>query len=176
MNVVDTLARTGKELREYVDAYKDYRSSEKELNDMRLQAQKNREEEDYLRFQHKGLSEVSLKPGEQEELEEELEALTHSEEIKSGLFAVISMLSEDENNIESLLKSTKDTLQNVQNVYPKVAELTERVMSAYIDLKDVRDDVSRNFEEIEYNPERQQIIEERLSAIYNLQKSTLLQQ
>lgn len=170
LNVVDTLARTGKELREYVDAYKDYRSSEKELNDMRLQAQKNREEEDYLRFQHKGLSEVSLKPGEQEELEEELEALTHSEEIKSGLFAVISMLSEDENNIESLLKSTKDTLQNVQNLYPKVAELTERVMSAYIDLKDVRDEVSRNFEEIEYNPERQQIIEERLSAIYNLQK------
>lgn len=40
LNVVDTLARTGKELREYVDAYKDYRSSEKELNDMRLQAQK----------------------------------------------------------------------------------------------------------------------------------------
>ncbi|MDD4778211.1 MAG: DNA repair protein RecN [Fermentimonas sp.] len=170
LNVVDTLAATDKELKEYEKAFTDFRSSEKELNETRLLSQKNRKEEDYLRFQLKSLSEISLKPGEQEELEEELEALTHSEEIKSGLFAVISMLSEDEKSIESLLKSTKDTLQNVQNVYPKVAELTERVNSAYIDLKDVREEASRYFEEVDFDPGRQQIIEDRLSAIYSLQK------
>ena len=170
LNVVDTLAMTDEELKEYEKAYNDYRSSEKELNETRLQSQKNRKEEDYLRFQLKGLSDISLKPGEQEELEEELEALTHSEEIKSGLFTVISMLSEDEKNIESLLKSTKDVLQNVQNVYPKVSELTERVRSAYIDLKDVREEASRIFEEVDFDPDRQQLIEDRLSAIYSLQK------
>lgn len=170
LNLVDTLARTEVELKEYEKAFADYHSSDKKLNELRIQSQKNKEEEDYLRFQYNNLSEISLKPDEQEELEKELEALTHSEEIKSGLFAVISMLSEDENNIESLLRSTKDTLQNVEKVYPKVAELTERVRSAYIDLKDVREEASRKFEEVDFDPERQQIIEDRLSIIYGLQK------
>ena len=135
LNVVDTLAATEDELSNYEKAYTEYHSSLKELNDLLNQYQKNKEEEDYLRFQHKSLSDASLKPGEQEQLEEELEALTHSEEIKSGLFAVIAMLSEDEKSIESLLKTTKDRLQIVQNVYPKVTDLTERVRTAYIDLK-----------------------------------------
>ena len=170
LNVVDTLAATEDELSNYEKAYTEYYSSLKELNDLLNQYQKNKEEEDYLRFQHKSLSDASLKPGEQEQLEEELEALTHSEEIKSGLFAVIAMLSEDDKSIESLLKSTKDTLQNVQNVYPKVTDLTERVRTAYIDLKDVREEASRYFEDIDFDPERQQLIEDRLSTIYGLQK------
>ncbi|HBT84635.1 MAG: DNA repair protein RecN [Fermentimonas sp.] len=170
LNVVDTLAATEDELSNYEKAYTEYHSSLKELNDLLNQYQKNKEEEDYLRFQHKSLSDASLKPGEQEQLEEELEALTHSEEIKSGLFAVIAMLSEDEKSIESLLKTTKDRLQIVQNVYPKVTDLTERVRTAYIDLKDVREEASRYFEDIDFDPERQQLIEDRLSTIYGLQK------
>ncbi len=170
LNVVDTLAATEDELSNYEKAYTEYHSSLKELNDLLNQYQKNKEEEDYLRFQHKSLSDASLKPGEQEQLEEELEALTHSEEIKSGLFAVIAMLSEDEKSIESLLKTTKDRLQIVQNVYPKVTDLTERVRTAYIDLKDVREEASRYFEDIDFDPKRQQLIEDRLSTIYGLQK------
>lgn len=170
LNVVDTLAATEDELSNYEKAYTEYHSSLKELNDLLNQYQKNKEEEDYLRFQHKSLSDASLKPGEQEQLEEELEALTHSEEIKSGLFAVIAMLSEDEKSIESLLKTTKDRLQIVQNVYPKVTDLTERVRTAYIDLKDVREEASRYFQDIDFDPERQQLIEDRLSTIYGLQK------
>jgi len=170
LNVVDTLAATEDELSNYEKTYTEYHSSLKELNDLLNQYQKNKEEEDYLRFQHKSLSDASLKPGEQEQLEEELEALTHSEEIKSGLFAVIAMLSEDEKSIESLLKTTKDRLQIVQNVYPKVTDLTERVRTAYIDLKDVREEASRYFEDIDFDPERQQLIEDRLSTIYGLQK------
>lgn len=170
LNVVDTLAATEDELSNYEKAYTEYHSSLKELNDLLNQYQKNKEEEDYLRFQHKSLSDASLKPGEQEQLEEELEALTHSVEIKSGLFAAIAMLSEDEKSIESLLKTTKDRLQIVQNVYPKVTDLTERVRTAYIDLKDVREEASRYFEDIDFDPERQQLIEDRLSTIYGLQK------
>lgn len=170
LNVVDTLAKTEKEKHDYEKAYEEYRVLVKELKDLRTQSQKNKEEEDYLRFQLTSLSEVSLKSGEQEQLEEELEILTHSEDIKTGLFTVISMLSEDEKNVESLLKSTKDILQNVQNVFPKVEDLSERVRYAYIELKDVREETSRFFEEIEFDPERQKLVEDRLSTLYGLQK------
>lgn len=170
LSLIDILAGTAIEKQDYKKVYSDYRLLEKKINDLRVQSKKNKEEEDYLRFQLKNLTEVKLKPGEQEELEEELETLTHSEDIKTGLFAVMSMLSEDEINVDSLLRSIVDALQDVQNVYPKVTELTERVRSAYIDLKDVLGDVSNYFEEIDFNPKRQQLIENRLSDIYGLQK------
>ncbi len=169
LNLVDTLAGAVREREEYEKLFLEFRASEKKLRDLREQSQKNREEEDYLRFQFDSLTEASLQVGEQEKLEDELETLTHSEDIKKGLFTVISLFSEDEKNVESLLRSAREALEGIQHVYPKVAGLAERVSSAYIDLKDVRVEASRNFEEVDYDPGQQQVIEERLGTIYNLQ-------
>jgi len=159
LNVVDVLADTEKERLEYTKAFSAYRAAEQMLNELHLQARKNKEEEDYLRFQHTILSEAALQPGEQEKLESELEAITHTEEIKSGLFTVTELLSGDEQNVESMLRTVRDTLQQVQKVYPKVAELAVRADSAYIELKDVREEASRFFEEIDFDPNRQQLLE-----------------
>ncbi len=151
-------------------AYAAHRSVEQMLKELHLQARKNKEEEDYLRFQYTALSEAALQPGEQEKLESELEAVTHSEEIKSGLFTVSGLLSADEHSVLSSLRSVRDTLQQLQQVYPRVAELAVRVESAYIDLKDVAGETSHIFENIDFDPDRQQQLEERLSVIYDLQK------
>lgn len=170
LNVVDLLADTGNERMEYAAAFADYRSAEQLLRELHQQARKNKEEEDYLRFQYSALSEAVLQPGEQEKLESELEAVTHAEEIKSGLFTVAGLLSADEHNVTSSLHTVKDTLQQLQQVYPRVAELAVRVESAYIDLKDVAVEASHIFEDIDFDPNRQQQLEDRLSVIYDLQK------
>ncbi|MDR2816304.1 MAG: DNA repair protein RecN [Proteiniphilum sp.] len=170
LNVVDLLAGTAKERAEYGEAYSAHRSSEKALNDLREQSRKNREEEDYLRFQHTSLAEMNLQPGEQERHETELEAVVHAEEIKTGLFAATSLLSEDERSVESMLRTVADTLHNVQRFYPRLSELAARVDSAFIELKDVREEIAGYFEEIEFDPGRRPLLEERLSAIYDLQK------
>ncbi|HBX21854.1 MAG TPA: DNA repair protein RecN, partial [Porphyromonadaceae bacterium] len=130
----------------------------------------NKEEEDYLRFQHAGLSEADLEEEEQERLEAELEAITHSEEIKSGLFSATSLLSGDDSNVESLLRSVLESLRSVERVFPDAAALAGRVESAYIDLKDVRAEAEGLFEAVDFDPERQQVVEDRLSLIYDLEK------
>lgn len=170
LNVIDTLANTKNELEIYSKAYNEYRETEKDLNNFKSQARKNKEEEDFLRFQYTALSEANLQIDEQEILEAELETITHSEEIKSGLFEITTLMSEGENNLESQLGAIHDTLQKIENVFPKVSELKERVMTAYIDLKDVREEASGYFEEIDFDPDRQQYLEDRLSLIYGLQK------
>lgn len=170
LNVVDLLAHTGDERMEYTSAFTEYRIAEKTLNDLRVQFRKNKEEEDYLRFQHASLLEAALQPGEQRQLEAELEALTHSEEIKSGLFTATSLLSGDDRSAESQLRSVRDILQHVQRVFPKVDELVTRIESAYIEVKDVREEASRYFAEVELDPGRQQLVEDRLSIIYDLQR------
>lgn len=170
LKIVDILAKTEREYEEYEKAYSRYKSLEKSFKELQSESRKSREEEDFLRFQYDILKETSLKNGEQEELEVELETLTHSEEIKSGLFYITSLLSEGEYSIESQLKVVSDRLQLIEKVYPKVSELTERVKSAYIDMKDVREESSRIFEIIEFDQDRQDFIENRLSTIYGLLK------
>lgn len=170
LKIVDILADTAKELDNYEKAYSIYKLSVNSLKELQSQSLRSKEEEDFLRFQYDKLNESSLKIGEQEQLEAELETITHSEEIKSGLFYVSSMLSEGENSIESQLRSVGDRLQAIEMVYPKISELTERVKSAYIDMKDVREEASRSFETVEFDKERQDFIENRLSTIYGLLK------
>jgi len=170
LNVVDLLADTKLERADYEKTYVAYRTSERALNDLREQSRKNREEEDYLRFQYTALVEINLQPGEQQQLEEELEAVSHAEEIKTGLYAATALLSEDERSVESMLRTVADTLHNVQRFYPKLSELVSRVDSAFIELKDVREEIAGYFEEVEFDPGRRQLLEDRLSTVYDLQK------
>lgn len=168
--VVDALADTRLLRGEYVSAFHSFRSAAKVLADLKEASRKNKEEEDYLRFQYAALSEAALREGEQEELEAELEALTHSEEIKSGLFAVTNLLSGEDQNVEAMLKSALEAVRNIQSVFPKADEIVQRLESAYLDLKDLRSETERLFDEIEFNPDRQQLVEDRLGVIYDLQK------
>jgi len=130
--VVDALADTRLLRSEYVSAFHSFRSAAKVLADLKEASRKNKEEEDYLRFQYAALSEAALREGEQEELEAELEALTHSEEIKSGLFAVTNLLSGEDQNVEAMLKSALESVRNVQSVFPKADEIVQRLESAYL--------------------------------------------
>lgn len=174
LKVVDLLADAGNERLAYEEAYTNFRSVEQQLKELQMQARRSKEEEDYLRFQYTALTDAALQAGEQEVLESELEAVTHSEEIKSALFAVSGLLSGDEQNVTSLLRVVKDTLQQLQQVFPKVVDLAVRAESAYIDLKDMAVEVSHIFEDIDFDPDRQQLLEDRLSVIYDLQKKHTL--
>lgn len=170
LNVVDLLADTQEEKKSYIAAYSAWRSSQKELEDLRAQSRKNREEEDYLRFQYEVISKLDLQPSEQERLEEELEAVTHAEEIKTGLYAATSLLSDEERSVESLLRSVGDALRGIESYYPRISTLAERADAAFIELKDISQELSSCFEEVEFDPGRRQLIEDRLSDIYDLQK------
>lgn len=170
LTVVDLLTNTRKEYAAYSRAFADFKTVENLLNQKREQYKRNKDEEDFVRFQYAGLLEAALLPNEQEELEQELEAITHSEDIKSALFAVSSYLSGEGQNVESALRSVLDKLKTIEQVYPKAQELAARVESAYIDLKDVSAEAEKQFEDIDFDPSRQEFVEERLSVMYDLQK------
>lgn len=170
LNVVDILANAKSEKEDFQLHFKEWQSAKKMLRDLQELSRRNKEEEDFIRFQFSALSDAKLEQGEQEELEAELETITHAEEIKSALFSVGESFSGEGDNVEHLLKNAIDTLQGIQQVFPKATELAERIETAYIDLKDVRSEAERYFEEIDFNPDRQQFIEDRLSVIYDLQK------
>lgn len=170
MQVVDALAGNKDLLSKYQQAFHQYKQSEKALAELREAVRKSKEEEDYLRFQIESLTEAALQEGEQEELENELETLTHAEDIKSALFKIHSLLSDDDKGIVLGLKEGLNTSQQLSKVYARSEEISERLQTAYIDLKDLASEMDKLANDVEFNPERLAFVESRLDLIYTLQK------
>lgn len=170
LRVLDTLAGSLNDLSVYQSVFKQYKSKRRSLNKLRESLAKNRQEEDYLRFQFEQLDQADLKENEQESLEQELDALTHAEEIKSGLFKINQILSGDEGGVLSYLKECISAAGSLQRVYPRITDIYDRLQSNLIDLKDIASEAESNAEQIEFDPERQLWIQSRLDTIYTLQQ------
>lgn len=171
LNILDILAQDEKQLEAYKQVYRHYKDIRNTLEELIIQAEKSRQDEDYLRFQLEQLEEASLHSGEQTELEQEAETLSHTEEIKANLYKAQQLIDGTEaNGILSQTKDCQQALQNISNVYPSASEWVERLRSCYIELKDIAHDLSVAEAETEFNPERLDYVNERLNLIYNLQQ------
>ena len=169
LEVLDVLAQNKDLKNEYQSAYKKYVSINKQLNALKEKISQQQAEEDYIRFQFKQLDEARLQAGEQTVLESELETLSHIEEIKSGLYRIGQLLSADETGILSALKESLNIAQSLQKVYPASEEISKRLGSAYLDIKDLAPEIEVRQENLEFKPERMQEVNERLDLIYSLQ-------
>ena len=170
LNILDILAQDDKQLADYHCLYTTYKQVSRELEEFIAQAEKSRQDEDYIRFQLEQLEDADLKEGEQTSLEQEAETLSHAEDIKTGLYKAGQLIDGDESGGLSLVKEAMQTLQSVSRVYTPAQEWGERLNSCYIELKDISREISGAQEEIEFNPARLDFVNERLNLIYNLQQ------
>lgn len=170
LNVVDIIAQDEKLRKNYEAAYNQYKQANQKLNALKAEIEKNRENEDFLRFQFKELDEAQLQNGEQEELEQEYEMLSHSEDIKTALYQADNHLSGDDGNIIERLKQASEQLANIKDVYPEVTELLERIDSSYIELKDIAQEINGLTDHVEFDPARLETINERLDKLNSLQQ------
>ena len=170
LNILDILAQDEKDLSAYQTLYHDYRQVCRELDAFIAQAEKSRQDEDYIRFQLEQLNEADLKEGEQTALEQEAETLSHAEDIKAGLYKASQLINGDEGGALSLAKECIQTLQNISRVYAPAQEWAERLDSCYIELKDLAHDMTGAQEEVDFNPARLDFVNERLNLIYSLQQ------
>ena len=170
LNVLDILSHNDEQLSVYQSLYREWKQTQQDLADLIARAEQNKADEDYIRFQLEQLEEANLSAGEQEELEQETDTLSHAEEIKAGLFRVGQLLTSDEGGLLAGLKESLNTMLGLQKVYSPATELAERLESTYIELKDVSQEVSSQEEDVEFNPERLEEVNDRLNLIYTLQQ------
>ena len=170
MNVVDIIARDRQQLADYRAAFAEYRSAQRRLEELREQIATSRDNEDFLRFQQKELSEANLASGEQEQLEQEAELMSHAEDIKRALHEADYGLSGDDTGIVNLTRSIAAQLRSVADVYPEAQELAERLESCFVELKDISQEIASKVDDVEYDPQRFNLITQRLDTIYTLQQ------
>lgn len=170
LKVIDVMAENEILLILYRKEYNRYQFLKKELTELTEKARQTKQEEDYVRFQLEQLVEANLSIGEQEDLEQELETLSHAEEIKGSLYKVTQLLNGEEQGAVQLIKEALSTADNLERYYPKAKEISERLRSAYIDLNDLASEAELWKEDIEFNPERLDWVNERLNTLYTLEQ------
>ena len=170
LNVVDIIAQDADQLKVYQKEYYAYRKAKELLEELKAEIAKNRENEEFMRFQHKELDDANLQEGELEQLEQEAETLSHSEDIKTALFEADNALSGDDDSILDKLKNATHQLENICDVYPSMADVAGRMQSSYIELKDIAQEISSSVDHVEFDPNRLDAINTRLDKLYTLQQ------
>ena len=170
LNVVDIIAQDADQLKVYQKEYDAYRKAKELLEELKAEIAKNRENEEFMRFQHKELEDANLQEGELEQLEQEAETLSHSEDIKTALFEADNALSGDDDSILDKLKNATHQLENICDVYPSMADVAGRMQSSYIELKDIAQEISSSVDHVEFDPNRLDAINTRLDKLYTLQQ------
>ena len=170
LSVVDILAQDSKELADYQQCYAEYQQKTKELTALQEEIARNKQNADFLQFQYDELTAAQLTTGEQEELEQQSETMSHAEDIKSALYEADNALNSDEQSVVTLVKKASDALSSISKVLPQTTELTERLNSCRIELKDIADEVSQLLEHTDFDPAELENINNRLDRLYELEK------
>jgi len=168
--VVDTVSKNQRVIDVYKREFTQLKQLQKERSQLVELNDKQQADRDYWEFQAKQLREAALKAGEQTELERELEQLTHVEEIKSALALANQLLIENEFPVLNGLHQVQTEIRKIGKYLPSGDELTHRLESLYIELKDVTEEISEKSLGFELDPQRIRIVQDRLDLIYTLQQ------
>ncbi len=169
LDIVDSIAKNTPELTQYKLTYSNWNKLQSELRQLKLNAERQSAEQDYLLFQFQQLTDAKLNENEQVELETEMQILSHAEEIKSALQKSFSLFDDEQKSLH-LLKEILASVTNIKKYVPQAENWSERLQTAYIELKDLSADINTYNDKTEFNPERLQWVNDRLNEIYTLQK------
>ena len=170
LNVVDILAQDTKEVAAYQKVFDQYQQQKKALETLREEIERNRQNVDFLQFQFDELSESKLTKGEQEELEQQSDTMSHAEEIKTALYETDNALNGDETGVVDMIRKASNALESISQVLPDSEELVGRLNSCRIELKDIADEVGRMLNHTDFDPEELDAINNRLDRLYELEK------
>ena len=170
LSVVDIIADDAKELAAYQQAFAQYHATEKELKALKEDIEQNRQNADFLQFQCEELTNARLQEGEQEELEQKSETMSHAEEIKSALYEADNALSAESVGVVASLRTALSAIRQIERVLPDAPELVERMDSSYIELKDIAQEISSQMEHVDFDPAELDAINNRLDKLYDLEK------
>ena len=170
LNVVDILAQDTKEVAAYQKVFDQYQQQKKALEALREEIERNRQNVDFLQFQFDELSQSKLAKGEQEELEQQSDTMSHAEDIKTALYETDNALNGDETGVVDMIRKATNALESISQVLPDSEELVERLNSCRIELKDIADEVGRMLNHTDFDPEELDAINNRLDRLYELEK------
>lgn len=167
---LDSVAENNALLHQYQSSYKQYKQTNTALKELLEEVKQAQTEADYHQFLFDELAEAKLVADEQDLLEQEQNQLSHAEEIKRSLLAANFALNEQEQAAISLLKEAISHLQQAERYLPNLHELTERLQSSLIEIKDISEEIERTEQHTLFDEDRLSTVNDRLSLLFQLQQ------
>ena len=170
LGVLDIIAEDSQQLAKYQEIFRQYQHVRQELEALKERIERDRQNADFMQFQCDELTQAGLVEGEQEELEQKNDTMSHSEEIKSALYDADNALGAEQIGVVANLRSALSSMKRIEKVYPAAEELVQRMDSSYIELKDISEEISGYLEDIDFDPSEMEAVVNRLDRLYDLEK------
>ena len=170
LEIIDIVAGTQTDLESYQSSYIAFKEKESILESLKREGSELQKETDYHQFLFKELDDAALQVDEQQELEDEQSKLEHAEEIKMRLHESLQLTDQSEFNLLSQVQDLKGLLNQISAYSGAYQQLTERVNSLLIDLKDIVGEIEDEESKVVFDPQRAKEIQDRLSLVYKLQQ------
>ena len=169
-NVVDAFASNESLLISYSEKFSVYKKKKTQLDELKSNEVKMKQDLDYFQFQLEELTKATLEEINQELLEQELETLTHAETIKAALNQIIDLLQNSDNNAINILSSAKNALSKLATYNKQIEEFGSRLETSLIELKELNREIESFEEEVSLDPSRAEVVQEKLNQLYHLQQ------
>ncbi|MFY7971395.1 MAG: DNA repair protein RecN [Flavobacteriales bacterium] len=174
-HVTDAFARHHELMKHYKLQFAKYKQLHAELNECLSNEQRMREELDFFQFQLTELEKINLESIHQASLEQELETLNNAEAIKGALNRTSELIEGDRQSILSALQMARQSLGKVAAFNPQTEELSNRIESCYIELKEIAREAALLDNGIHYDQARIDRIQETLNVVYQLEQKHRVQ-
>ena len=161
----------GEELLKYKQEYKENYTRYIEIK-QELKAnygdEKERERKlDLLKYQFNEIEEADLKEKEEEELEEKRKIMLNSEKISNSLNEADEAIGES--SIDSINLAIR-AMEKIEGIDTKYEAITSNLKNIYYDLQELSRDISNEKEDIYFDEQERNEVEERLDLIYSLKR------
>jgi DNA repair protein RecN (Recombination protein N) len=169
-SIVDALAKNQDKIDSYKRGFVKLNQLKKELQGLETIQKEANQQYDYNLHLFNELEEAKIKVDEQEELEDKLEKLNNIEDIKLNLSEALEISANDEIGLQNLLNSLENRLSKIASFSKEYQELSARITSVKIEVDDIVSELEDANENVEFNPNEIEEINDRLQLLYNLQK------
>lgn len=168
--IIDAIAANQSNISEFQNLLKNYKLDKSKLNSLIKRQSESTKEQEYNIFLLDELLVANLKPGEQETLEADFEKLNNVETIKEALDRSLAIANEEQIGVMRNLNEIKTALHKIAAFSPEYSSLLDRISSITIEFDDITNELYQSAEKLVNDPERLELISQKLQLIFNLQK------
>lgn len=169
LEIIDSFASVDNEKRNYSIAFEQFKNAQSAYNELKNRAEEIKKEQDFNQFQFDELQTINIVEAEDQNLTDELSVLENAEDIKQRLSESMFLLSDDEHSVLDKLKHVSQQINAITKVSKEYQELSDRIDTNIIDLKDIASEISGLQEGVEHDPQAIQYKRDRLDKIIQLQ-------
>lgn len=154
----------------YIEKYTSYSDLYRRFKSMCDNEEEREKRIEFLKFEIQEIEDADIKLGEYDELCGKRDMYRNSEKVIGGLKSALAILSDSDDStgvITALFDASKELIKSAAH-YDAITDLSSAVTDLTYALSEKKDDIERALYDCEYDPAKQEEVEERIGFLYKL--------